>query len=85
MTNYAAMNQKNAIKSMIPQRMLEYIPSPVRDAWADRIVSLFEENNPVLYAEMGEWNSIPNEKLEAVQKVIISAAEQIHREIIDEC
>ena len=78
------MNQKNTIKSMIPQRLLEYIPLPSRDAWADRVVSNFKENNPVLYAEMGQWRDIPEEEAEKVRNGIIAAAGQIHWEIVDE-
>ena len=78
------MNQKNAIKSMIPQRLLQYIPLPSRDAWADRVVSKFKENNPELYAEMGQWRDIPEEEAESVRNGIFAAAEQIHREIADE-
>ena len=75
------MNQKNAIKSLIPQRMLEYVPSSVRGTWADRIVSKFKENNPELYAAMGHWGDIPEEEVAAVQNEIVAAAEQIHQEI----
>ena len=78
------MNQKNAIKSLIPQRLLQYIPLPARDAWAERIISKFEENNPELYTEMGQWRDIPEEEAEKVRNGIIAAAEQIHREIVDE-
>ena len=78
------MNQKNTIKSMIPRRVLEYVPSSVRGEWADRIVSKFQENNPGLYEAMGEWGDIPEEEVAAVQNEIIAAAEQIHQEIIDE-
>ena len=69
---------------MIPRRMLEYVPSLVRDEWADRIVSKFKENNPVLYAAMAQWRDIPEEELDTVQKEIIAATEQIHQEILDE-
>ena len=78
------MNQKNTIKSMIPRRMLEYVPALIRDEWADRIVSRFAENNPELYAAMEQWRDIPEEELDTVQKEIIAAVEQIHQEILDE-
>ena len=78
------MNQKNAIKSMIPRRVLEYVPTSVREEWADRIVTKFQENNPSLFAAMGQWADIPEEEIAAVQKEIITAAEQIHQEIMDE-
>ena len=78
------MNQKNAIRSMIPQRLLEYVPSSARDEWADRIVSRFKENNPELYASIGKWGEIPVEEVAAVQKEIVAAAVQIHQELINE-
>ena len=78
------MNQKNAIKSLIPQRLLEYVPSSVRGEWADRIVSKFKENNPELYASIGQWGDIPEDEVASVLKGIGAAAEQIHQEIIDE-
>ena len=78
------MNQKNAIKSLIPQRLLEYVPSSARGEWADRIVSKFKKNNPGLYASIGEWGEIPEEDMATVQKEIVAAAEQIHQEIIDD-
>ena len=69
---------------MIPQWLLEYVPSSARDEWADRIVSRFKENNPELYASIGKWGEIPVEEVAAVQKEIVAAAVQIHQEIIDE-
>ena len=71
------MNQKNVISSMIPRRMLEYIPVLEREAWADLVISRFEENNPELYASMALWRDIPEEELAAVQAAVIAAAEQV--------
>ena len=78
------MNQKNTIKSMIPQRLLELVPSTVRDKWANRIVEKFKAQNPDLYAAMGQWSFIPDEEKETVVNEILAAAEQIHWEIRDE-
>ena len=69
---------------MIPRRLLEYVPYSVCSEWADRIVSKFKENNPELYALMGQWGDIPEEELDSVQNAIVAAAEQVHQEIIDE-
>ena len=71
------MNQKNVISSMSPRRMLEYIPVLEREAWADRVISRFEENDPELYASMALWRDIPEEELAAVQAAVIAAAEQV--------
>ena len=78
------MNQKNTITCMIPRRLLEYVPLLIRGTWADRIVSKFRENNPVLYAEMGRWREIPEEEMDAVNKEILTAAEQVHLETVDD-
>ena len=71
------MNQKNVIKSLIPQRLLEYVPSAEREEWADRVVSWFKDNNPELYVAMGEWGDIPEEKVADVQNEIIAAVAAI--------
>lgn len=78
------MNQKNAITSMIPRRLLEYVPLQKRGSWADQIVSIFKENNPALYAEIGKWREVPEEEMESVLIEIIAAAGQIRQDIIDE-
>ena len=75
------MNQKNAIKSLIPQRLLEYVPADVRDRWANDIVAKVKAKNPVLYAAIGHWTVIPEEEREAMVSEILAAAEEIHNEI----
>jgi hypothetical protein len=75
------MNQSNTIKSMIPQRILELVPSQVRDRWANRVVEKVKNNNPVLYAAVGQWSVIPEEELGLVVSEITDAAEKIHWEI----
>ena len=78
------MNQRNTIKSMIPQRLLELVPSSVRDKWANRIVEKVKAHNPALYAAIGQWSIIPDEEKETVVGEILFAAEQVHWEIRDE-
>ena len=78
------MNQKNTIKSMIPERLLTLVPSSVRDKWANRIVEKVKAHNPALYAAIGQWSFIPDEEKEAVVSEILVAAEQVHWEILDE-
>ena len=75
------MNQKNTLKSMIPQRLVDLVPSPVRDKWANRIVEKVKAHNPALYAAIGQWSFIPEEEKETVVNEILAAAEQIHWEI----
>jgi len=78
------VNQKNTIKSMIPQRLLELVPSSMRDNWANRIVEKVKAHNPSLYAAMGQWSLIPEDEKDTVVNEILTAAEQVHREIQDE-
>ena len=78
------MNQKNTIKSMIPQRLLDLVPSTVRDKWANRIVEKVKAHNPDLYAAMGQWSIVPEEEKDTVVNEILAAAEQVHWEIRDE-
>lgn len=73
------MNQNNTIKSLIPRRLLEFVPYSDRDKWANRIVTLVKEHNPALYAEMGNWHSIPEDELERVKQEICSAVAIIQR------
>lgn len=74
------MNQKNTIKSMIPQRLVVLVPASIRDKWANRIVKVFQENNPLLYEEIEEWSLVPEESSEMVVSVILAAAEKVHVE-----
>jgi hypothetical protein len=74
------MNQKNTIKSMIPQRLVVLVPASIRDKWANRIVKVFQENNPLLYDEIEEWSLVPEESSEMVVSAILAAAEKVHVE-----
>ena len=78
------MNQKNTLKSMIPQRLLDIVPTAVRDKWANRVVEKIKQNNPELYTAIGGWSFIPEEERETVIEAIVTAADQIHREIRNE-
>lgn len=78
------MNQKNTIKSMIPERLLKLVPTAVRDKWANRIVDKVKAHNPALYAAIGQWSFIPDEEKETVINEILEAAQQVHWEIQDE-
>lgn len=78
------MNQKNTIKSMIPQRLLDLVPFSVREDWANRIVEKVQEISPSLFAAMGQWTVVPEEERRNVVNVILVAAEEVHWEIRDE-
>lgn len=78
------VNQKNTIKSMIPQRLLDIVPTAIRDKWANRVVEKIKQNKPELYSAIGTWSFIPEEERETVIDAIVTAAEQIHWEIRNE-
>lgn len=74
------MNAKNTIKSLIPRRLFELVPSSIRNKWADRIADKVQAQNPALYAAIGEWNSISEEDQAVVLKETIKAAEEVLNE-----
>lgn len=78
------MNQKNTIKSMIPLRLMEIVPSAERDKWADRIVEKFMESNPELYSALGRWFFVPEEDREELLRRVLAAADAIRKEMRDE-
>ena len=55
------MNQDNTIKSLIPETILEGIPSKKRVHFASRIVEFFKDANPDLYETIGGLDSLPDE------------------------
>ena len=65
---------------MIPQRLVVLVPASIRDKWANRIVKVFQENNPLLYDEIEEWSLVPEESSEMVVAAILAAAEKVHVE-----
>ncbi|MCR5363907.1 MAG: hypothetical protein K6E44_04990 [Bacteroidales bacterium] len=65
---------------MIPQRLVVLVPASIRDKWANRIVKVFQENNPLLYEEIEEWSLVPEESSEMVVSAILAAAEKVHVE-----
>ena len=69
---------------MIPQRLLDIVPTAIRDKWANRVVEKIRLNNPDLYSAIGSWSIIPEEERETVIEAIVTAADQIHREIRNE-
>ena len=78
------VNPKNAIQSMIPERLVKLVPPAFRDKWADRIVAKVKAHNPALFAAIGQWTVVPEEERRTVMNEILHAAEQIHWEIRDE-
>ena len=78
------MNQKNTIKSLIPQRMYEFVPNAVRDKWANRIVEKVKEQTPELYSAIGAWSVVPDEEMDVLINEILYAAEKIHLETLNE-
>lgn len=78
------VNQKNTIKSLIPQRLYEFVPNAIRDKWANRIVEKVKEHNPELYSAIGTWSVVPEEEREGLINEILYAAEKIHLELPNE-
>ena len=79
------MNQDNTIKSLIPEAILEGIPSRKKVHFASRIVEFFREANPDLYETIGGLDSLPDElKDECVVKVkeAALAAHNQYRDIV---
>ena len=69
---------------MIPQRLLDIVPTAIRDKWANRVVEKIKLNNPDLFTAIGQWSFIPEEERDTVIDAIVTAAEQIHWEIRNE-
>lgn len=79
------MNQDNTIKSLIPEAILEGIPSRKKVHFASRIVEFFREANPDLYETIGGLDSLPDElKDECLVKVkeAALAAHNQYRDIV---
>ena len=68
------MNQDNTIKSLIPETILEGIPSRKRVHFASRIVDFFKEANPDLYEQIGGLDTLSEEmRVDCVEKVRAAA------------
>lgn len=70
------MNQENTIKCLIPQPIIDNLPSGRREEAAGMIVYFFREANPELYDRIGVMDSLTDEvKAECVEKIRLAALE----------
>lgn len=79
------MNADNTIKSLIPQSIIDDIPSEKKVHVATKIVLFFKEQNPELYEQLAVIDSLPKEtELDIVDKVRTAAlvAHKHHFEMV---
>ena len=70
------MNQENTIKCLIPQPIIDNLPSGRREEAAGMIVYFFREANPELYDRIGVMDSLTEEvKAECVEKIRLASLE----------
>ncbi len=70
------MNQENTIKCLIPQPIIDNLPSSRREQAAALIVNFFKEANPELYDRLGVLDSLTDDiKTECVEKIRLAALE----------
>ncbi len=77
------MNQDNTIKCLIPQPIIDNLPSGCREQAAGMIVHFFREANPELYDKIGEMDSLTDEvKSECIEKIRYAALEA-HKDYLE--
>lgn len=70
------MNQENTIKCLIPQPIIDNLPSGRREEAAGMIVHFFRKANPDLYDLLATLDSLTDEiKAECVEKIRHAALE----------
>ena len=64
------MNQDNTIKCLIPQSIIDNLPTGRREEAAGMIVHFFKEANSELYDRLGVLDSLPDDiEAECVEKI----------------
>ena len=77
------MNPENTIKCLIPQPIIENIPSGRREMAAGMIVHYFREANPELFDRLSILDSLTDDvKDKCVEKIRLAALEA-HKHQID--
>ena len=70
------MNQDNTIKCLIPQPIIDNLPSGRREQAAELIVHFFREANPNLYDMLGSLDALTDEiKTECIERIRLAALE----------
>ena len=72
------MNVDNTLKSLIPQNILEGIPSERRAHVADRIIQFFREQNQTLYDQIARLGELTDEMTADCTEKIRAAALSAH-------
>ena len=79
------MNANNIVKSLIPQSVIQNIPSEKQAHVADKIVKLFKESAPELYARLEACESLTDELSAECATVIgdaVRKAREHHLEMV---
>ena len=72
------MNVENTIKSLIPQSIIDDIPSEKKAHVAAKIVMFFKEQNPELYEQLAVLESLPKEMESDINEKVRTAALEAH-------
>lgn len=72
------MNVDNTIKSLIPQSIIDDIPSEKKAHVAAKIVMFFKEQNPELYDNLVAMGSLPKEMESDIVEKVRAAALAAH-------
>ena len=83
MAKFASMNAENTIKSLIPQSIIDDIPSEKKAHVAAKIVMFFKEQNPDLYERLDVIDSLPKEMESDIVEKVRAAALVAHNHHID--
>ena len=73
------MNVDNTIKSLIPQSIIDDIPSEKKAHVAAKIVLFFKEQNPDLYEQLAVIDSLPKEMEPGIVEKVRAAALAAHK------
>lgn len=68
------MNQRNTIKSMIPQQLVENVPLASRESWAERIVEIFLDNVMPEEERKKVVNEIIQQPIKFIQKLLTKSS-----------
>ena len=72
------MNVENTIKSLIPQSIIDDIPSEKKAHVAAKIVMFFKEQNPDLFEQLAALESLPKEMESDIVEKVRAAALAAH-------
>lgn len=73
------MNAENTIKSLIPQSIIDDIPSEKKVHVAAKIVMFFKQQNPELFEQLAALESLPKEMESDIVEKVRAAALAAHK------